>query len=172
MKTHKKHIILYYINNDLEDIKEFTANFKSDFIYDIKYTTSVQKFYKMLSDDVVNNNDIKIVLINSYINSDGLNTNTVLELVPLMKHLSKKIKVIVFSDEENFTLNHTKNDLNVSDFVKKQNDFYIIIKALVENYIAEIEALKSNNILKCLFGSLFLSLFAFSVVFLVLWLKK
>ena len=151
-----KNIIIYYIDNDVNDIKEFTSNFKPKFKHEIKYNTSIPVFYNTLKQDIENNKDLKIIIINSYIKSKSLNTNTATEVIPLIRHLDKNIKIIVFSKENNYTFNMSDNFLKASDFVKRNDTFFYEINAIINKYITEAE-LEWTNLL-----------FRFSCAFLII----
>lgn len=161
-------VIIYYVDNDTKDIKEFTSEFEIKHKHEIKYSTSIQEFYSTLKSDIKNNKYFKIIIINSYIKSKSLNTNTATEIIPLIRHLDKNLKIIVFSKENNYTLNTSNNYLKASDYVERNNTFFYVIIAIINKYITEAEVEKTNFFFKLSFVFLIIIIFISIVLLFVI----
>ena len=163
MKDFQK-IILYYVDNNLEALRDFNKNFSKNQNYIIKTSTSVLSFYRTLRSDVNIDRRMKIVIIKSYIHSEGLNTNTAMEIVPMIKALDKNIEIITFSDGSDAFINPTKSDIRISDFIKQNEDFYIVLDAV----ITEISSRKNFQKFSKIYKSLIITLLSVTSIVIIL----
>ena len=88
-----KEIEIYLVDNDPLFLMEFYENFAYDHKYKITTESSVQNFLSKLRNQ--KNDNYTIVIINDMIISRGLNTKSVVDILPMIKNIDKEISVIV-----------------------------------------------------------------------------
>ncbi len=145
MKT-TKHIAIYVVDNDPIFIEEFKHDFKYNHSYTLYTFTSVQKFLEKLRNQ--GNNHYKIVLINELVISHGLNTRSVVEILPMIKNIDKTTAVIVLSDQDNAELKVSASDLRPTAYIKKGRMFMQKLEPTLYRAISQYELKKSNIIYK------------------------
>lgn len=166
-----KKIILYYIDNDIKDIKKFKKQILQNPDIELKWTTSVQSFYNNLRNDINPKKITQIVIINSFIRSNGLNTHTALEIVPMIKGLNRNIEIIIFSDSDDFSINPTESKIRISSFIKKNEDFYLVLNAIIAKIIINIQYKKTEKIFNIIKFSLISILIFCITIICLMWLK-
>lgn len=138
-----KLIEIYLVDNDLLFLEDFKSNFAFEHNYKLSTFTSVQKFLKNLKEH--NNNNFSIVLINDMIISHGLNTKSVVEILPMIKNIDKQISVVVLTENDNRELKMTASDLRPDAYVKHDKMLYLKIGPTLNRIISRYELKKSKR---------------------------
>ena len=77
--------------------------------------------------------------------SHGLNTKSVVEILPLIKNIDKETSVIVLTDSDNRELKLSSSDLRPDAFVKNDKMLYFKLTPLLNRIVCRYE-LKRNKL--------------------------
>ena len=138
-----KLIEIYLVDNDLLFLEDFKNNFAFEHNYMLSTFSSVQKFLTNLKEH--NNNYFSIVLINDMIISHGLNTKSVVEILPMIKNIDKQISVVVLTENDNRELKVSASDLRPDAYVKHDKMLYLKIGPTLNRIISRYELKKSKR---------------------------
>lgn len=138
-----KLIEIYLVDNDQLFIEEFRNNFILERNYTLYTFSSVQKFLSNLKEN--NKNVFSIVIINDMIISHGLNTKSVVEILPMIKNIDKKISVVVLTDNDNLEMKLSSSDLRPDAYVKNDKMLYLKIVPTINRIISKYELKKSKH---------------------------
>lgn len=136
-------IEIYVVDNDLLFLEEFKSNFTFEHEYKLSTFSSVQKFLTHLKEH--NNKDFTFVIINDMIISHGLNTKSVVEILPMIKNIDKEISVVVLTDNDNRELKLSSSDLRPDAYVKNDKMLYFKIGPTINRIISRYELKKSKR---------------------------
>jgi DNA-binding NarL/FixJ family response regulator len=136
-------IEIYVVDNDLLFLEEFKSNFTFEHEYKLSTFSSVQKFLTHLKEH--NNKDFTFVIINDMIISHGLNTKSVVEILPMIKNIDKEISVVVLTDNDNRELKMSSSDLRPDAYVKNDKMLYFKIGPTINRIISRYELKKSKR---------------------------
>ena len=138
-----KSIEIYVVDNDPIFLKDFRENFSYDHDYKLYTRSSVQEFLTLLKKQ--NNNDFTIVIIDDMIVSHGLNTKSVVEILPMIKNIDKEISVIVLTDSDNGELKLSASDLRPDAFIKNDKMLYFKLIPTINRIVSKYELKKSKR---------------------------
>lgn len=141
-----KFIALYVVDNDPMFLEDFKTNFSYSRNYTLYTFTSVQKFLEKLRTQ--NDHIYKIVLINDLVISHGLNTKSVVEILPMIKNIDKSISVIVLTDHDNLEIKVSASELRPDAYIKKGRMLYLKIGPTLNRIISKYELKKKYRIFK------------------------
>lgn len=141
-----KFIALYVVDNDPMFLEDFKTNFTYSRNYTLYTFTSVQKFLEKLRSQ--NDNNYKVVLINDLVISHGLNTKSVVEILPMIKNIDKSISVIVLTDHDNLEIKVSTSDLRPDAYIKKGRMLYLKIGPSLNRIISKYDLKKKYKIFK------------------------
>ncbi len=136
-------IEIYVVDNDLLFLEEFKSNFAFEHEYKLSTFSSVQKFLSHLKER--NKKDFSFVIINDMIISHGLNTKSVVEILPMIKNIDKEISVVVLTDNDNRELKMSSSDLRPDAYVKNDKMLYLKIGPTLNRIISRYELKKSKR---------------------------
>ncbi|MBO7570776.1 MAG: hypothetical protein J6T48_01335 [Bacteroidales bacterium] len=142
MKSTKK-IEVYFVDNDLLFLREINEKFSIERPYRLHTKVSVTEFLSELQDKTENN--FIMVVINDMIISHGLNTKSVVEILPMIKGIDKEISVIVLTDNANRELKLTSSDLRPDAYIKKDNSMYFKLPPTINKIVCNYELKKSKR---------------------------
>ena len=141
-----KNIFIYIVDNDII----FADNFASEFKYRedtaIEPFSSVQKFLAHLRQRT--DNLFTVVIINDMIISHGLNTKSVVEILPMIKNIDKTTSVIVLTDNDNLELKMSSSDLRPDAFVKNDNMLYLKLVPTINRIVCRYELKKKTKTMR------------------------
>lgn len=141
-----KSVTIYVVDNDVMFLDEFKENFTFEHSYTLYTFFSVQEFLTHLKDR--NDNTYTITIINDLVKSNGLNTKSVVEILPMIKHIDKTISVIVLTDKDNLEIKLTSSDLRPSAFIKKDKALFLKLEPTLNRIISKYQLKKSIRICK------------------------
>ena len=136
-------IEIYVVDNDLLFLEEFKSNFAFEHEYKLSTFSSVQKFLSHLKER--NKKDFSFVIINDMIISHGLDTKSVVEILPMIKNIDKEISVVVLTDNDNRELKMSSSDLRPDAYVKNDKMLYFKIGPTINRIISRYELKKSKR---------------------------
>ena len=142
-----KIIDIYSVDNDLLFIDEFKSNFNFERNYKLSTFSSVQKFLANLQERNKNEKNFTFVIINDMIISHGLNTKSVVEILPMIKNIDKQISVVVLTENENRELKMSASDLRPDAYVKNDKMLYLKLPPTLNRIISKYELKKSKRTL-------------------------
>lgn len=137
-----KEINIYVVDNDPLFLQDFKNNFAIDRGYTLYTFHSVQKFLSDMREKSENN--LSVVIINDMIISHGLNTKSVVEILPMIKNIDKETSVIVLTDSDNRELKLSSSDLRPDAFVKNDKMLYFKLIPTINRITSRYE-LKKNK---------------------------
>ena len=85
------------------------------------------------------------MIINDMIISHGLNTKSVVEILPMIKNIDKEISVVVLTDNDNRELKMSSSDLRPDAYVKNDKMLYLKIGPTLNRIISRYELKKSKR---------------------------
>ena len=136
-------IEIYLVDNDPLFLKDFNDTFSFEHRYKLTTESSVQKFLSKLHNQ--NNDAFTIVIINDMIISHGLNTKSVVEILPMIKNIDKEISVIVLTDSNNRELKLSSSDLRPDAFIKNDKMLYFKLIPTINRIVCRYELKKSKR---------------------------
>ena len=139
-------IEIYLVDNDPLFLIEFFDNFTYDHKYKLTTESSVQNFLSKLRNQ--KNDNYTIVIINDMIISHGLNTKSVVDILPMIKNIDKEISVIVLTDSDNRELKMSSSDLRPDAFIKKDKMLYFKLIPTINRIISQYVLKKSKRTLR------------------------
>jgi DNA-binding NarL/FixJ family response regulator len=77
--------------------------------------------------------------------SHGLNTKSVVEILPMIKNIDKEISVVVLTDNDNRELKMSSSDLRPDAYVKNDKMLYFKIGPTINRIISRYELKKSKR---------------------------
>lgn len=140
-----KLIDIYIVDNDQLFIDDFKSNFNLGRNYTLSTFTSVQKFLANLQEHNRNANNFTFVIINDMIISHGLNTKSVVEILPMIKNINKEISVIVLTDSDNRELKLSSSDLRPDAFIKNDKMLYFKLPPTLNRIVSKYDMKKSKR---------------------------
>ncbi len=141
-----KFIEIYVVDNDWLFLKEFEAGFNLELGHRLNRKSVVEEFLSDLQ--AQNNNNFTIVIINDMIISHGLNTKSVVDILPMIKNIDKDIAVIVLTDNANLELKITSSDLRPDAYIKKDNELYFRLPHTINKIVCSYELKKDKRTLQ------------------------
>ncbi|MBO7132788.1 MAG: hypothetical protein J6W06_01330 [Bacteroidales bacterium] len=139
MKSTTK-INIYLVDNDVLFLDDFSEQFACEHLHILYTFSSVQKFLANLKE--IDNNYFSIVIINDMIISHGLNTKSVVEILPMIKNIDKETSVIVLTDNYNRELKLSASDLLPDAYIKNDNMLYFKLAPTINRIICNYELKK------------------------------
>lgn len=136
-------IEIYLVDNDPLFLKDFNNTFSYEHRYKLTTESSVQNFLSKLHNQ--NNDDFTIVIISDMIISHGLNTKSVVEILPMIKNFDKEISVIVLTDSDNRELKLSSSDLRPDAFIKNDKMLYFKLIPTINRIVSHYENKKSKR---------------------------
>ena len=140
-----KEIEIYLVDNDPLFLMEFYNNFTYDHKYKLTTESSVQSFLSKLRNQ--KNDNYTIVIINDMIISHGLNTKSVVDILPMIKNIDKEISVIVLTDSDNRELKMSSSDLRADAFVKNDKMLYFKLPPTLNRIASKYDQKKNKRTL-------------------------
>jgi len=144
-----KEIEIYVVDNDILFLEEFEKKFSHEKCSNPHTFSSVQNFLSELHEQ--NDNNFSIVIINDMIISHGLNTKSVVEILPMIKNIDKEISVIILTDNDNRELKISSSDLRPNAFIKKDKMLYMKLTPTLNRIISRYELKKNIRTLHIIF---------------------
>ncbi|MBR5983155.1 MAG: hypothetical protein IK025_05490 [Bacteroidales bacterium] len=141
-----KNIEIYVVDNDWIFLKEFDSKFNLELGYRLNRKSVVDEFLSDLQ--AQDNNNFTVVIINDMIISHGLNTKSVVDILPMIKNIDKDIAVIVLTDNANLELKITSSDLRPDAYIKKDNELYFRLPHTINKIVCSYELKKDKRTLK------------------------
>ncbi|MCF0206960.1 MAG: hypothetical protein HUK15_05980 [Bacteroidales bacterium] len=141
-----KNIDIYVVDNDVLFLDEFSDFFSLDNNHTLYTFFSVQEFLTQLRNN--NQKNFKIVIINGLIESKGLNTRSVVEILPMIKNIDKSAGVIILSDTDNLEMKMSSGDIRAEAFIQKDKMLKLKIGPTINRIISQYEMKKCNAIYK------------------------
>jgi len=138
-----KEIFIYVVDNDPLFLQDFKDSFSLDRGYTLYTFSSVQKFLSNMRER--NDNKLSIVIINDMIISHGLNTKSVVEILPMIKNIDKDISVIVLTDSDNRELKLSSSDLRPDAFIKNDKMLYFKLPPTINRIVCRYNLKKSKQ---------------------------
>lgn len=138
-----KEIDIYVVDNDPLFLQDVKSNFSLDRSYTLYTFSSVQKFLSDMRGK--NENSLSVVIINDMIISHGLNTKSVVEILPMIKNIDKETSVIVLTDGDNRELKLSSSDLRPDAFVKNDKMLYFKLSPTINRIVCRYELKKSKR---------------------------
>lgn len=136
-------IEIYLVDNDPLFLKDFNNTFSYEHRYKLTTESSVQNFLSKLHNQ--NNDDFTIVIISDMIISHGLNTKSVVEILPMIKNFDKEISVIVLTDSDNRELKLSLSELRPDAFIKNDKMLYFKLIPTINRIVSHYEKKKSKR---------------------------
>lgn len=136
-------INIYLVDNDELFVFEFKRTFNIEHNHTLYTFSSVQKFLTHLKEQ--SNHNFTIVIINDMIISHGLNTKSVVEILPMIKNIDKEISVIILTDSDNRELKLTSSDLRPDAFVKNDKMLYFKLIPSINRIVSHYELKKGKR---------------------------
>jgi len=141
-----KNIEIYVVDNDWIFLKEFDNKFNPELAFILHRKSSVEEFISELQ--AQNNNNYTVVIINDMIISHGLNSKSVVDILPMIKNIDKDIAVIVLTDNANLELKITSSELRPNAYIKKDNELYFRLPHTINKIVCSYELKKDKRTLQ------------------------
>ena len=141
-----KNIEIYVVDNDWLFLKDFDNKFNPELAYRLHRKSVVEEFLSELQSQ--DNNSFTVVIINDMIISHGLNTKSVVDILPTIKNIDKEIAVIVLTDNANLELKITSSDLRPDAYIKKDNELYFRLPHTINKIVCRYELKKDKRTLQ------------------------
>ncbi len=141
-----KFIEIYVVDNDWLFLKDFYSKFNIELQNRLHRKSVVEEFLSELQ--AQNNNNYTVVIINDMIISHGLNSKSVVDILPMIKNIDKEIAVIVLTDNANLELKITSSDLRPNAYIKKDNELYFRLPHTINKIVCSYELKKDKRTLQ------------------------
>lgn len=141
-----KFIEIYVVDNDWLFLKDFYSKFNIELQNRLHRKSVVEEFLSELQSQ--NNNNYTVVIINDMIISHGLNSKSVVDILPMIKNIDKEIAVIVLTDNANLELKITSSDLRPNAYIKKDNELYFRLPHTINKIVCSYELKKDKRTLQ------------------------
>ncbi len=138
-----KDIEIYVVDNDWLFLKEFENKFTHELSNTLHLKSMVEEFISELQAQA--NNNFTIVIINDMIISHGLNSKSVVDILPTIKNIDKEIAVIVLTDNANLELKITSSDLRPDAYIKKDKELYFRLPHTISKIVCGYELKKDKR---------------------------
>lgn len=141
-----KSVKIYVVDNDVMFLDEFKENFTFEHSYTLYTFFSVEEFINHLKKH--DDKSFTIAIINDLVKSHGLNTKSVVEILPMIKNIDKYISVIILTDNDNLEIRLTSSGMRPSAFITKDWGLYLKLEPTLNRIISKYQLHKSNIICK------------------------
>ncbi|MBO7481811.1 MAG: hypothetical protein J6T63_06865 [Bacteroidales bacterium] len=138
-----KNIEIYVVDNNWLFLKEFDNKFNISLSNTLHLKSVVEEFLTELQAQA--NNNFTIVIINDMIISHGLNTKSIVDILPTIKNIDKEIAVIVLTDNANLELKITSSELRPDAYIKKDNELYFRLPHTISKIVCHYELKKDKR---------------------------